>query len=83
MSLDRRRANLEARELAITDELAGMGPDKAGGLPNYRGSGGVDHVGYIESLQAQLKFIREELAIIGRTEDASGGGATVSRFVDI
>lgn len=56
---------LETRRDAILDELAEMGPTKAGGLPNRSGTDvNVDHVGYRRSLIDELRDIRDQLSTI-------------------
>lgn len=73
-------ANLKSRRLEISRELAGMATDKAGGLPDYKGSGGVSHVAYRKSLYEELAEINKQLLLYG---DGTAGGATVERIVDI
>lgn len=83
MALDyaRVRANLEARILYISEELAAMNPSKAGGVPDYKGAGGVNHVDYKRELRRELKELREELAALPL--DSTGSGGTSERFVII
>lgn len=57
--------NLKARRSAIYTELAALASTTAGGKPNSR-EGGIDHIGYKDSLYRELKEIN---AIIG-----DGGG---------
>ncbi len=83
MSLSEIVANLKARRLDISRELAGMAPTKAGGLPDYKGAGGVAHVEYRKSLYDELEQINAQLALYGDPDSETGGGGTVSRFVDI
>lgn len=74
------RANYNARLLAISEELGNMNPDAAGGLPDYKGSGGTEHVAYRLSLMKEADWINAQLAKIPG-DDGSGG--TVVRIVRI
>ncbi len=71
-------ANLTTRKLAITVELAGMGPTKAGGLPNMSGGAGanIKHVEYRLSLMKEMEII-DELLLQAREVAAATGGDTV------
>ena len=61
-----------------------MSSTKAGGLPDYKGAGGVEHVRYRESL---LKELRENMALLASWGDpdlASGNnGGDAERYVDV
>lgn len=58
--------NMKTRRTAIYAELAALSSTTAGGKPNSR-EGGIDHIGYKDSLYRELKEIN---AIIG-----DGGGS--------
>ena len=63
--------NLIARRDAIAVELAALGVQKAGGLPNTTGAGaGTDHVGYKDGLYRELAEINRQIA----AARSSGGG---------
>lgn len=73
--------NLQTRRESICAELAALGsslgvPDttKAGSVPNKSGDGiNMDHVGYKQSLYAELKMIDEQIAALqGPFEVISG-----------
>lgn len=74
------RANYEARLLAISEEIANLGPDKAGGLPDYKGSGGVEHQAYLKQLEASADWLRVQLAKIPGEGGQSG---TSVRIINI
>lgn len=65
--------NLQARKLAVSAELAGMGPTKAGGLPDASKSG-VGHVAYRLSLLEELKQLNDMInqEQVNAQQDAGG-----------
>jgi hypothetical protein len=77
-------ARLRARCADISAELEAMGPTKAGGVPDYKGPGGVSHVAYRESLWKELRDGMAQLALWGDPDLATGNdGGDAVRYVDI
>jgi hypothetical protein len=75
------RANLERRIEALSDEIAAMDATKAGGLPDYKGAGGIGHVAYRESLEKEMERLIGRLAMLPAAGPGTGG--TVERIVNI
>lgn len=83
-SLATRAAKLRARLDSIADELEMMGPTKAGGLPDAKGSGMIGHVAYRESLLSEQERLSKLLALWGDPDLATGNdGGDAERYVDI
>lgn len=72
--------NLYTRRNNIAAELAAITSTSAGGKPNA-GKSGIDHQGYVDSLNKQLETIR---GLIADEETNSGGsGSTVFDITSI
>jgi hypothetical protein len=77
-------AKMRARCDSIADELEAMAPDKAGGLPDARGSGMIGHVAYRESLLKELQDTMALLSSWGDPDLATGSnGGDAERYVNI
>ena len=82
MAIDwaRIRECTEARLLAIAEELGDMGPNKAGGLPDYKGSGGAEHQAYKKGLLDEQDRLQRYL---GKIPAANGQTGTSVRIIPI
>ena len=72
--------NLEARKLAIAEELAAMSSTAAGGKPDS-GKSGIGHVAYKDGLYRELEMI--EAAITRAALNATDGNAGIFEIVSI
>jgi hypothetical protein len=83
-SLAQRAAKLRVRLDSIADELEGMGPTKAGGLPDAKGSGMIGHVAYRQSLLDEQERLSTLLALWGDPDLETGNtGGDAERYVDV